>query len=67
MCRRKFSFGKYRKLFSYFENRYQHAKIVEKKKKSFFVSPCWNENLKFYEVALVVVYCNCLVSFIMIP
>ena len=55
-----------------FENRYQHVKMVEKKKINFSVSPYCTllfsrkENNKFSEVALVAVHCNCLISDLMI-
>ena len=60
------------KICSYFKNRYHHAKIVEKKRITFSVSPYFTPlfprkgNIEFSEVALVAAHCSCLISCIMI-
>ena len=64
LCHRRSSCWKYWKWCSYFENRYHHPKVVEKKIINFSVSPyCTQlfsrkENIKSSEVALVAVHCN---------
>ena len=64
LCQRRSSCWKYRKWCSYFENRYHHAKMVEKKRINFSVSPYCTllfskkENVNFSDVALVAVHCN---------
>ena len=72
LCQRRSSCWKYRKWCSSFENRYHHTKMIEKKTINFSVSPCCTllfsrkENIKFSEVALVAVHCNCLIGYLMI-
>ena len=63
---------KYRKWCTYFENRYHHAKMTEKKTINFPVSPYCTllfsrkEYIKFSEIVLVVVHCNFQISYLMI-
>ena len=72
LCQRRSSCWKYRKWWGYFENRYRHAKTVERKRKDFSVSPYCTllfsrkKNIKFPEVTLVTDHCNCLTNCIMI-
>ena len=72
-CQRRFSYWKYQNWYSYFENHYHHqAKMAERKTINFSVSPYCTllfsrkENIKFSEVVLVAVHCNCLISCLMI-
>ena len=67
---RKWSCRKYRKRYSYFENHYCHAIIVDKRMNFLFSRYCTllfssKENIKFSEVALVYAHCNYLIGFIM--
>ena len=63
---------KHLKWCSYFENPYLHAKIVDKKRINFFVSLYCTllfsrkEIIKFSEVTLVSVHCNCVIGCIVI-
>ena len=63
LCQRRSSCWKYRKWCTYFENRYHHAKMTEKKTINFPVSPYCTllfsrkEYIKFSEVVLVAVHC----------
>ena len=72
LCQRRSSCWKYRKWCSYFENPYHHPEIVDKKIIIFLVSPYCTllfsrkEIIKFSEVALVSVHCNCLIRCIVI-
>ena len=72
LCKGRSSCWKYWKWCSYFENPYYHATIVDKKIIHFLVgSYCTllfsrKEILKFSEVALVSVHCNCLICCIVI-
>ena len=56
----------------YFQNCYNRTKMVEKNTTNLSVSPYCTlmfsrvENIKFPELVLVVVYCNCLISCFMI-
>ena len=64
-CQRRSSCWKYRKWCSYVKNCYHHAKMIERKTINFLVRPFVFQKF-FYEVALVAVYCNCLISCLMI-
>ena len=72
LCQRRSSCWKYRKWCTYFENRYHHAKMTEKKTINFPVSPYCTllfsrkEYIKFSEIVLVAVHCNFLISYLMI-
>ena len=72
LCQRRSSCWKYLKWGSYFENRYHHAKMVEKKTINFSVSRYCTllfsrkGNIKFSVVVLVAVYCNILILYLMI-
>ena len=71
LCQRRSSCWKYRKLCSYSENHYHHKKMVEKNTIIFSVGPYCTllfsrkENIKFSEVVLVAVHCNCLITCLM--
>ena len=71
LCQRRSSCWKYLKWCSCFENYYHHEKMVEKNTINFSVSPYCTllfsrrKNIKFSEVVLVAVRCNCLISWVM--